>query len=82
MLDSQIVSDDVCCNKGCEGDEFLVLLPACVSREDQLNRSENFISGPNTCSLVEVFDTIYYDSNGPACSLEFQVTYDTFYGDP
>ena len=82
VIDAQIVSDDVCCNKGCEGDQFLVLLPACVSREDQLVSSSNSISGPTSCSLTEVFDAIYSDSNGPACTLEASATYDTSYGDP
>jgi hypothetical protein len=82
VIDAQIVSDDVCCNKGCEGDQFLVLLPACVSREDQLVSSSNSISGPTSCSLTEVFDAIYSDSNGPACTLEATATYDTSYGDP
>ena len=90
VIFTQVVSNDVCCSKGCDGPEFASLLGGCadVTETDagvtytpvKIDQEiEVFI---NMCVAVADIDVNYFLSTGDlACSLDNSVTYSTAFGD-
>ena len=93
VLEAQIVSDDVCCRAGCQGDEFQPLLAACARKEEDLTGVDFSIAGDfgplglsllvqPQCEATEVYDITYYTGDDMlACAIEETVTYSTEFDD-
>ena len=93
VLSAEIVSGDVCCRAGCQGDEFQPLLAACAARDEEVSGVDFTIVGDfgplnigllfqPQCEATEIYDIIYYTSDGNlACAIEETVTYSTEFGD-
>ena len=89
VISTQVVSNDVCCSKGCDGPEFASLLGGCadVTETDAgvtytpTKRDDEFVF-EDMCVAVVARDVNYFLSNGDlACSLDNSVTYTTGFGD-
>ena len=81
ILNTIVVSNDICCSKGCEGGEFSSLLGGCAERTE-IQRDVNYLPIPPECEAVVTIDVNYFLSNGDlACEIENTVTYSTRYGD-
>jgi hypothetical protein len=90
VISTQVVSNDVCCSKGCDGPEFASLLEGCadVTETDAgaaytpLKKNDKNFVFEATCVAVVAIDVNYFLSNGDlACSLDNSITYTTEFGD-
>ena len=87
VTSAQVVSNDVCCAKGCDGIEFGGLLAACSDRtEDErgvtFTPSLAFDVSPDKCVAVVDIDVSYILSTGDAaCIVQNQVTFSTEFSD-
>ena len=81
---TQVVDNDVCCAKGCEGEDFASLLGGCADIErETLPVMYEISPGQAVCSSRGFFDVTYYLSTGAtACLLSSEVTYSTEFNDP
>ena len=81
---TQVVDNDVCCAKGCEGEDFASLLGGCADIERETSPPMYQISvGVEVCSSLTMFDVTYYFSTGEtACLLSSEVTHSTEFNDP
>ena len=86
-LNAVVVSNDVCCEKGCEGIEFAGLLGGCADvTETTLPPTFDIqvgidITGDQCVAMVEI-DVDYFLTLGTvACRIPRTVTYSTEFGD-
>ena len=89
VISTQVVSNDVCCSKGCDGPEFTSLLGGCADvteTEDDVTYTPILQNGFDIffdqCRAVVTIDVNYFLSTGDlACSLDNSVTYSTEFDD-
>ena len=91
VLSARIVSDDVCCDAGCAGDESQPLLAACAAREEEVVGTDFTIVGDfgpfaifftPQCERQEITDITFTKSDGSlACKIQNTITYSTEFGD-
>ena len=87
VVSAQVVSNDVCCAKGCDGIEFGGLLAACSDRTEEeagvtFTPTLAIDVKPDICSAVVDINVSYFLSTGDvACIVGNQVNYSTEFGD-
>ena len=81
VLNAEIVSGDICCEAGCQGDEFQPLLAACAEREEEVTGVDFTIVGDfgplnigllfqPQCQAQEIYDITYTKGDGNlACKI-------------